>query len=1031
MSKVGDKDLILMHLEGFEEFRDEKEVPYGLTPRGITCAVGISESEPYKTLESMSEEGLIEEDTRTIMGENKQRNVYFLTEKGKKIEEEFRDEVKGKEVTLRTDDGEKNLKLEDVENHVDGRNPMVKALRTMDKDGVIDLTGHDKEFEVFVGRKEELKNLREDLRKVKKEGVKTLFVEGKAGIGKTSLVSKLKPFAQELGFKFLSGNCQSETSDPYLPFKEAFSEYVESEGKEQQKTSMAFIGTGNEGKVKDKNLFDAKKEETFYETTKCIKEIAEDDPLVVFLDDLQWVDRATLDILAYMDDKLGEAPVFFIGAYRPEDLSENHHLLEMMHRLSRKNRIDKIELESLAYKDTEETVKGVLGEEGVPEHFVDRLHRKTKGNPLFIKESLRQMVEEGTVDPEKNEYPESEEDFSVSGLVHDVIERRIKRLDDETIKIIELGSVIGKEVPFNLLSNTADIDEIDLLDHIDILIGNQLWNEDPSDETFYFSHDLIQETVYKSIKKLKRKLLHKRVAQNIEKIFQHELDDWYSDLAKHHRGAEKYSDALDYYLKAGERAEEVYAHEDAIEMYKKSLSLVDEVKDPKTTKIEIWEKLADACKLLGRYEKSREFLDKICEHDESSVDILRAYRKKSTTWLEQGRWDNAFESIETALDIDVSGEGAKKEICELKSNMGWVQMRLGEYDKSKEIFLEVKKMSERLGEDKLIAKSFHNLGSLNYMIENLDEAISFFEEAIEILEELDDVQSLTSTLNNLGLVKMYRMRWDEARKDFERGLEKCEEIGETKGICIALNNLGDVYREKGNFEKALEHFNRGLKKAEKISDEQGIAGFLTNIGITYQKMGKLDEAFTYYEKGLEKFEELKSKTRIAWVKRHLGDIYTARGEWEKAFEAYERSRDIYEEIGEEKEKRSVLADIAEAYVKSDQVEKAEKIARETIEEPENWDSIILEATCKRFLGILYREKEEFEKAEEYLIGSKEILKDRSPTDYPQVLFELGVLYQKKGKNEKARRCLEDALDLFDEIGMKRWENMTEEQLAEV
>ncbi|MFW5945963.1 MAG: tetratricopeptide repeat protein [Candidatus Natronoplasma sp.] len=1029
MSKVEDKDLILMHLEGFEEFRDEKEVPYGLTPRGITYAVGISESEPYKTLEDMSEEGLIEEDTRIIMGEDQERNVYFLTEKGKKREEEFRDEVKGKEVTLKTDDGEKNLKLEYVENHVGGRNPMVKALRTMDENDVIDLTGHDKGSEVFVGRKEELKNLRENLRKVKKEGVKTLFVEGKAGIGKTSLVSKLKPFAQELGFKFLSGNCQSETSDPYLPFREAFSEYVESK-QEQERTSMAFIGTGNEDTVKDKNLFDAKKEETFYETTNYIKEIAEDDPLVVFLDDLQWVDRATLDILAYMDDKLGGAPVFLIGAYRPEDLSENHHLLEMMHRLSRKNRIDKIELEPLTYKDTKETVKGVLGEEEVPEYFVDRLHRKTKGNPLFIKESLRQMVEEGTVDLEKNEYPKSEEDFSFSGLVHDVIERRINRLDAETIKIIELGSVIGKEVPFTLLSKTANIDEIDLLDHIDILIGNQLWNEDPNDELFYFSHDLIQETVYNSIKKLKRKLLHKRVAQNIEKIYQHELEDWYSDLAKHHQGAEKYSDALDYYLKAGERAEEVYAHEDAIEMYKKSSSLVDKVKDPKTTKIEIWEKLADACKILGRYEESREFLDKICEHDKSSVDTLRAYRKKSTTWLEQGRWDKASESIETALDIDGSGEGAKKEIFELKSNMGWVQMRLGEYDESKEIFLEVKKMSERLGEDRLIAKSYHNLGSLNYMMENIDEAISFFEEAIEILEELDDIQSLTSTLNNLGLVKMYRMRWDEARKDFKRGLKRCEEIGETKGVCIALNNLGDVYREKGNFEKALEHFNRGLKKAEKISDEHGIAGFLTNIGITYQKVGELDEAFTYYEKGLKKFKELKSKTRIAWVKQHMGDIYTARDEWDKAFEAYEISRDIYEEIGEEKEKRSVLADIAEAYVKSGQIEKAEKIARETLEEPENWDSIILEAACKRLLGILYREKDELEKAEEYLIGSKEILKDQSPTDYPQVLFELGVLYQKKEKNEKARQYLEKALGLFDEMGMKRWENKTQEQLEE-
>ncbi len=1032
MLNEGSRALILMYLEGFEEFKDEEEVPYGVTPKGITKAVGIDESEPYTYLKKMRDEGLIKKDTRIITSEKRERNVYFITEKGKKREKELWEDLKDNQVTLKIDGEEKVLKVENLGNHIEGRNPIVKAFRAMNENEVIDLTGLDKELEVFVGRKKELNTLRKNLKDVKKNGVKTLFVEGEAGGGKTSLVSKLKPFAHELGFKFVTGTCQSETSDPYLPFKEAFSDYIERDTEEQEKTSMAFIGQTSDETVQDKNLFDAKKEETFYETTNYIKQLAKDDPIVVFLDDLQWVDKATLDILAYMDGKLGAVPVFFIGAYRPEDVSENHHLVEMMHRLRRENRLEKIELEPLSYEDTKETIKGVLGKEEVPQYFVKRLHEKTEGNPLFIKESLRHMVEEGKIDLENDRFPDRSDEVSFSELVYNVIERRVNRLDDDTIKITEMGSVIGKEIPFDLLRETSNIDEIDMLDHIDMLIGNQLWDEDPTEEKFYFSHELIQETVYESIKKLKRKLLHKRVANNIEELYQNDIERWYSDLAKHHRGAENYSQALEYNLKAGKKAEEVYAHEDAIEMYQKSLTLIGKVEDPENTKVEIWEKMSDAYKLLGEYEKCRDYLDKICDEEGSSVDALRAYRKKSRAWLEQGHWKKASDSVETALELEVEEESAKKEIIHLMSTKGWVKLRAAEHEESLKIFQEEKELCEELDDDKLLAKSLHDLGTIHYEIEKFDKSRSFFEEAIEIREELDDIQELISSINNLGLVYMYRGKWDEAKDQFERGLEKCEEIGDTQGICIALNNLGDVYREKGKFQKALDHFNRGMEKAERISNELGLAGFLTNIGITYQKMGRLNEAMNRYEDALEKYKELESKHRIAWTLGFIGDIYAKREKLEEALETYEKSKDLFEEIGQEEEVLAILMDILDIYIEQGKMDKAEDIALNTLEQVENWSSPIMEANCKHVLGKFYREKDELDKAEENLKQSKEIFKDRSPTDLPPVLYDLGLVHLKKGgDDEKAEKILKKASDLSNEMGMELWKNRIQEKLEEV
>ncbi|MFO7792448.1 MAG: tetratricopeptide repeat protein [Candidatus Saliniplasma sp.] len=1028
MVSVEDEDLILMHLEGLEEFRDEEEVPYSLTPRGITEAVGIRESEPYTTLEEMETKGLIEDDVRDIAGLNRKRNVYFLADEGKNREKVFWKDIKDKKITLRTEECTKEMRIKDIKNQIDGRNPILRGLRDIDENNVIDITDLDNGFEVFVGRKEELELLKDLLKSVKKTGVKTVFIEGKAGIGKTSLASKLKPFAEELGFQFLSGACQTEISDPYLPFKEAFTEYIEGETKKSQGKSMAFIGTRSEEVVEDKNLFDAKKKETFYETTNFIKRLAKDNPLVIFLDDLQWVDRATLDILLYMEHKLGDAPVFFIGAYRSEEVSEDHHLVELIHRLNLAGKVNKLELKPFSPEYTEKAVKSLLGKENVPKRFINKLHEKTEGNPLFIKESLKQMLDEGIIDIEKGKYPERKDDVSVSELVHDVIDRRVNRLDDETIKIIEIGSVIGKEVSFDLLTKTSNIDEIDLLDHTDMLLGHQLWNEDTEDEVFHFSHDLIQETVYKGIKGLKKKLLHQRVANNIEELYENEIENWYSDLARHHHAGKDHSKALDYYLKAGERAKEMYAHEDAIEMYEKSLQPVKKVQNPETTKMEIWENLADTCKTLGKYEKSRKYLDKLSEQQEDLASSLRAYRKKSTTWLEQGQWEKALDCVETALDMTRSKDAVKEEIIKLLANKGWAEMRLGKHETALEIFQKEKDMSEKLDDDGLIAKSFHDLGTLNYTMGDYESATSYLERAIESREDSGNIQDLSSSLNNLGLVKMYEAKWDVAEELFEKCRNTYEKMGDSKGLSIALNNLGDIHRERGEMDKALDYFNKSLDIVDKIADEQGSAGCLTNIGITHHMKGDLDEALSYYARSLEKFKTIGTKTRIGWVQRYMADTFTGKGRWDEAFEAYEKARDIFEEIGEEEEKINTIASMTEAYIMSEDIEKAEELSQTIIENWEDLTSKILEGKCRRVLGVLYREKDEFEKAEDEFLSSKEVFKKRSPTDYPKILYELGVLYHQKGAKDRAEENLVKAQKMFEEFEMKWWKKRTDDYL---
>ncbi len=1070
MLSLGIEDIILIYLQGYGgEFKDEDEVPIGLTARGIIKIIGMNEKEPYDTLKDLKEENLIEEDTKEVIGLNKERNVYFLTEKGKEKEQERWNEIKDKKVVLKTEDDEKELTLRNIKSHIFGRNPIVKGLRMMDENREIDLTAFESEREIFVGRRGELKELRKQLKMVKKGETITVFIEGEAGIGKTSLISKLKPFANELGFKFLTGTCQSETSDPYLPFKEAFSEYTDRGSETLEKTGMAFISTNWGDKIEDKKLFDAKKKETFHETTKIVEQIAKENPLVVFLDDLQWVDRATIDLLAYMDDKLEDVSILFIGTYRLEDIREDHHLLDIMHRLRLKKRFKKIELEPLDYEATEETVKGILGTEEVPQGFIEDIHEKTKGNPLFIKESIRQMKEDGFIDLESNTFPTRSDDIYVSDMVHNVIKKRVNRLDDETRKIMEIGSVIGREIPFDLLSRIVEMDDIDLLDHIDILIENQIWEEHPYDEVFYFSHDLIKDTVYRDIKGLKKKLLHRKVAKNIEETYKDKIDDWFSILARQYKKAERPSKSLDYYIKAGERAEEIYANEDAVTMYEKAISIYKETDDGVIDLVEILKNLGRGYFLLGRFEKTIENFEKALDIAEDQNEILTIYRRLAETYLEKGEWDTTLEYINKGLELS---DQEISEKCEFISIKGSAHMKKGDFERAEEIFEEEKRLVEKIEDEEKIGQVNHDLGTAYLRQGRLDEGINRLNKAIDIREKNDDLIELYKSLNNIAIGYKDMGDYDRAREYFEKSLDVAKNNNFKTGIPTALNNLAFIYSEVGDLESSLEKYKESLELSRKLGIKETVGLSLGNLGNVYlkrgelkkarekiddsikvmeeigndygklidlqylgslnKKEGKMERAQKTYLKSLEMARDIGSKKREAMSLKRLGELFTTFGELKKAEEYYEEARDTSQKIGAEDIQALVNDRLAHLCSTRGDLNKAIELHEQArnISDDNNHDKVRI--TIQIGLAEDYLDKGELKKAKKYFEKAKEAI-DKG--EWPELRMRFQVLKARilsvEGDLASAKKILENVLTKSKKMGYEVWEAKVLHELGEL
>ncbi len=1063
MVDIPGREKILLHLMNQQDYKEGTgEVPYRICQRGIAEHVSLSRNRVSELLRELVKNGEVEEGTRHVVGLKRRRKVYFPSGMGRKRARDIRDDLKDEEVKVRVGEEEKERKvtLKRIDRYIETSDPLLSALNMME-DEVIDLTESDGgEKDVFVGREEEMDHLKEHLNEVKEKGASTVFVTGPAGIGKTRLVSEFKQDVAKKNFEFLTGRSFYETSEPYRPFREAFDRY---------ETIASMLGpekVSDRKDVEDKKRFDAERHAEWYETAQEVKETAAERPLVLFLDDVQWADRSTLELLHYLTVELTDSPVLFIGAYRPEDLDKDHPMKECRDRMVRENIFNELRLEPLDWEDTKRIVKNQIGAKSIPDDFVKLVHQTTEGNPLFTRECINQMLEDGTLKPRKNEYPESEDALDIPEVVESVIQRRVKRLGDETQKILSKASVIGEEFSFELLQEVTGLSELELLDHLDILVDTGLIEDDPMEEVFSFSHTLIHLSVYEDISPKIKRGYHRVVGKEMEQLYEGELESIHSDLGYHFEMGQEMNKAVGYYLKAGEEAKRVYAHEDAIEIYHNILDILDEYPDASMDRPEVLEALGDTYKIIGKYEQAETCFQGALDETTEREKQGRSYRKIAESLKKRGDYDKAGEFIERGLSLI---EDDQTEGCKLLAQKGLVSMRRGDYTEAIRSFKKEKDLAEKIGDSKDRANALHDLGTIHLKKGEFAQAEGHLEKAIELREELEDMKGLGKSIGNLAAIYIYKGELDKAlehqkrsldinekRGDklgmagglhnlgniyldkgksekalevYERGLKIRKEIGDKLGISGSLNNIGNLYQDKGDLKKALEYHERSLDISEQIGDREGIANSFCNMSMVYHYMGELDEALEYQQRSLAIRKEIEDKQSIANSLTKLGTIYLRMNDLTNAQEQIEQSLELAEEIGKHNLSALNLARMAEVMVEEGNLDKAEKKVEEALKITHKFGLRWEEGMCRMVCGILYRKKEGWDESMKQFEKALEILEETADREeLARAHREYGLMFKAKGERKKAERHLKKALSMSEEMGMDLWTGKVKDNL---
>src|SRR5947199_1165856 len=413
--------------------------------------------------------------------------------------------------------------------------------------------------------------------------------------------------------------------------------------------------------------------------------LAAERPFIIILADLQWADAATMQLLNFlMTQSAGGNPFdsaspqrnptpLYLMLYRADEVHETHPLRGLMTTLARAGISDDVRLQRLTEAQVQQLLINMAGHFVRP-IFTTEIYRQTEGNPFFIGEAIRSLILEGklkrmgehwqaTVDIDKLEIPQS---------VRLLIERRLVQLSPECRTTLAAAAVLGRKFSSALLCQARNISEDEVAEHIDDAIRAQILSslsDAPKVETIpvvvqdqgstayerdfdlAFTHDKIREVLYQWLNPLRRRTLHRQVAQAIEVRYAARLQPYYSRLAYHYQMAENATKAVDCLLKAAQHAASVYAFVNVAEYMKTALNLLigDEERPMRAG---LLRQLSDIYIYTGR-------IDKAIEAGMASAALWRdlgdetkqaeAYLHVAFCWHWQEREAESVEYIQRAL----------------------------------------------------------------------------------------------------------------------------------------------------------------------------------------------------------------------------------------------------------------------------------------------------------------------------------------------------------------------------------------------
>ncbi|MDA4124732.1 MAG: AAA family ATPase [Thaumarchaeota archaeon] len=903
------------------------------------------------------------------------------------------------------------------------------------------IAGEAKKIIPLVDRVAELARLRSALETMIQSEGNLFFVAGEAGIGKTRIAEELSATARERRITTLYGRCsRREGKIPYAPWVEQIREFVRTSPPQllfkvignhaaevaklvpEITASVGPVNAGSSGSVDQDRL-------SFIDgISQLVVNISKEGPLLIIFDDMNWADAGSLDLILSAARQAQTHRILVLGIYRDVEVEEDSDLFEFLYEVKREKLGETLTLKGFGPEDTGLMIGEILGQKTVDVEFRDLVYAKTGGNPFFIEELVRSMVEQGVLFRTANGWdrkPISE--IEIPSGVRTVIKQRLSNLDEECMGILSVASVTSsesKEFSFALLKAVTGMDENRLVDAMDRVLRTRLIRETKMASGrpgFAFTDTRIRDAIYEEMTLLRRGRYHVKAAQAVEVIYKDRLEDVYGVLVYHYMKGNDQAKALEYALKAADRASKVYAHGEAANYLRIALEALEDTPD-KAARSRVLEKLGEADRYSGRqdFAKRLEEAARLAAEVNENQRAAKIYRNLAFWSFDLNRENvtapnGYFEKAKAAL----AKEGETEETAQLYHTLARFYFLTGRLPESKDLATKALALSAKLGLPEVEAHAhltlaivapatekeakFQNMkkalaiglehnfydvvmrayNNLTVESESVEEGLKYSNEALSYFDRVGYKSYVDFSKLLVAGASMFNGDLERARAIAQEFISDPSASPSSKREAIA--EMGEVLTYQGRYDEAEEYLHRFHGILEGGQDFQELLRAGNDFGVLYVEMGDYTKARKHLEEYMNMVREKNLSTALTYAQFIVGTLWylvqasIGVGDMDAARAASKEAGDVYEKARTDLVLGGVLA-----------IDGAMKAAEKKFPEAV--------AAYEKAVGMLGKGIAVFFEA--------------------RLFYELGTSCAKNGDWEKARSAFGEAKAMFTRMGNK-------------
>ncbi|GEM_PF-1822392 len=726
------------------------------------------------------------------------------------------------------------------------------------------------------------------------------LVAGGHGTGKSRLLEEVRAEGVNRRAEVLGGVAKEQGMLPYGLFQgvlaQIFRKHPKAVGAEAGILSrnlplLEDLGAAGMESMTLTNLDPKGEKARFFHAVHLVfKRLAAERPVVLLLDDLQWADASSLELLNHLIYSFtgaeAAAPVLFVGALVVEDVEEASPaapwLKQKVAREAVRHAMDPMTRQELALY-----VQALLGHpEPPPARFTGALMELTGGNPFFVLETLRAMIDDDLL---KRKTGNLSWDFSMylstdratitlqklpmPKNIQDNLDYRLRGYSEEEVLALQSAALIGRRFPFLIWQQVVDLSEDALLDLAERYLAANILKELPG-EMLEFSSEQVRAILAGGLTGLRKRRLHGKIADALLRAFDPVPEEQFVPLASNLEACGRKEEALPYYLKAAERASASYHLQMAADLWASVAGLAADLPGREELMARAAGELGDVAVYSSRYDEAE-------EHFEKALDLLSPEREAFFHWSirlancrgQRGKIQEMHAGLYTLLPA-ITAKG-------FQSSEAWCRAYLG-------VALWEK------GEP--------------------EAALTELQKGLEIFEARRDTQGLLLVHDNLGIPYFYMGRDAEAEAAMVKALDLARRYRDVRRQLVSLSNLIAYYTNHGELEKARAAAGESLPLAESVGDWRLYCFTLYAVSSLHQTLGDLPKAASYAQKAHDLAQEIGAEAVLAHCLMLLGEAAAEQESMEEAHAHFAAARDAYARLGVARQ--LPYADLLLAWVKA-------------------------------------------------------------------------------------------------------------------